>query len=305
MGETRLSLSTVVSLSEKVSQPRSYRRDVLRTLAHDRLTMLALGVLVVLTLACLVGPPIVETAYKVDPYQIDVVDQYVPPGEAHPLGTDQYGRDQLIRLLYGGRISLAIAYSASLMSIVIGMTVGMIAGYYGGRIDDIVMWFVNTLSSIPTIFLLILAATIWTPSPEVLIVILALVGWIGTCRLVRGQVLALRERDYILAAHALGLPNRSVMISHLLPNVLPIIITNLTISAGTLILVESGLSFLGLGVQPPTPTWGNMLTDARSYFSRGVHLVFWPGLMITLTVLCFYLVGDGLRDALDPRTARS
>jgi peptide/nickel transport system permease protein len=304
MGETSLSLSLIVNLGEKAARPRSYWRDVLGYLVHDKLTMLALGVLVLLTIACLIGPPIVETVYKVDPYQINVVDQYVPPGEAHPLGTDQYGRDQLIRVLYGGRISLAIAYSASLMSIAIGMTVGMLAGYYGGRIDDVVIWFVNTLSSIPTIFLLILAATIWTPSPEVLIVILALIGWIGTCRLVRGQVLALKERDYILAAHALGLPNWWVMVYHLLPNVLPIIITNLTISAGTLILVESGLSFLGLGVQAPTPTWGNMLTDARSYFARGVHLVFWPGLLITVTVLCFYLVGDGLRDALDPRTAR-
>jgi peptide/nickel transport system permease protein len=305
MGETSLSTGTIIYLDDKAARPRSYWRDVLSYLARDRLTILALSVLLALTLACLLGSPLVENVFKIDPNRTNALDQWMPPGEEHLLGADQLGRDQLIRLLVGGRISLAVAYSASLMSIAIGMTIGMIAGYYGGRIDDIVIWFVNTLSSIPTIFLFILAsATFQSITPEALIVLLALLSWIGTCRLVRGQVLSLKERDYILAAHALGLPSWRVMFYHILPNVLPIIITNLTISAGTLILIESGLSYLGLGIVPPTPSWGNMLTDARSYFARGAHLVFWPGLMITLTVLCFYLVGDGLRDALDPRTAR-
>jgi peptide/nickel transport system permease protein len=303
MGETTYAM-TVVKLTETPARPRSFWRDVLRYVLRDRLTMFALTLLLGLTLACLLGPLIVEAVYKVEPNRTRVTERYLPPGAAHPLGTDNLGRDQLIRLLYGGRISLAIAYSASVMSIAIGLTLGMIAGYYGGRLDDLVIWFTNTLNSIPTIFLLLFASTIWSPSAEVLIVLLAVLSWISTCRLVRGQVLSLRERDYVMAAHAAGTPHWWVMVYHILPNVLSIIITNLTISAGTLILIESGLSFLGLGVQPPTPTWGNMLTESRSYFANGAYLVFWPGTLITLTVLCFYVVGDGLRDALDPRSVR-
>jgi peptide/nickel transport system permease protein len=135
-------------------------------------------------------------------------------------------------------------------------------------------------------------------------VLLSAVGWVPTCRLVRGEVISLRERDYILAARALGAPNRRLMLQHILPNILSTVIVSLTISAGSLILIESGLSFLGLGVQPPTPSWGNMLTDARTYFAKGTYLVIWPGVLIAVTVLFFYILGDGLRDALDPRSAR-
>jgi peptide/nickel transport system permease protein len=298
------SLSLPITLVNGTTKPRSFWQDVLSYLIRDRLTMFALGTLIGLTVVCLAAPPMVESVFNVDPNRTNITDRYLPPGDAHPLGTDNLGRDQLIRLLYGGQISLAIAYSASLMSIAIGVTVGMVAGYYGGRIDDLVIWFVNSLSSIPRILLLIIASALWSPSPQLLIVLLAALGWVGTCRLVRGQVLSLKEREYILAAYSLGTPNWRVMVYHILPNVLSIIITDLTINAGVLILIESALSYLGIGVQPPTPTWGNMLTEARSYFAKSGYLVLWPGLLITLTVLCFYLVGDGLRDALDPRRAR-
>src|SRR5262249_21919389 len=154
---------------------------------------------------------------------------------------------------------------------------------------------------IPTIFLLLIASALWSPTATTLIVILAALSWLTTCRLVRGQVIALRNRDFVLAAKSIGAKNYWVILNHILPNVMSIVITNLTISAGSLILVESGLSYLGLGVQPPTATWGNMLTDSRQYFANSGYLVFWPGLAITVTVLCFYLVGDGIRDALDPR----
>lgn len=284
-------------------QPHRFWHGVRVRLFHDKLTLLALGVIGVLAVACLIGPPVVENVLKVDPNRTHVTDSYLPPSADHLLGTDNLGRDQLIRLLYGGRISLAIAFSASVMSIVIGLTVGLLAGNYGGRVDDLVIWLVNTLSSIPAIFLLLIASALWSPSPEVLILLLAALSWLTTCRLVRGQVLALKGREFIVAARSIGATHRRLMVHHILPNVLPIVITNLTISAGSLILVESALSFLGLGVQPPTPTWGNMLTEARSYFATSAYLVFWPGLLITVTVLCFYLIGDGLRDALDPRSA--
>ncbi len=272
--------------------------------SRDRLSMTALGMIILLTVLCFLGPPVVENILGVDVSRTDLINRYRPPGEGNLLGTDQLGRDQFIRLLYGGRISLSIAYAASALSIIIGVTVGVLAAFYGGKVDDIIIWFLNTLESVPTIFLLLIAATVWSPSPQVLILILAALGWVGTCRLVRGQVLSLKERDYVLAARAIGASDRRLMISHILPNTLSIVIISLTITAGTLILIESGLSYLGLGVQPPTPTWGNMLTESRSYFVAGTHLVVWPGALITLTVLCFYLVGDGLRDALDPKSVR-
>jgi peptide/nickel transport system permease protein len=160
---------------------------------------------------------------------------------------------------------------------------------------------INTLSSMPPLFILLIVSALWSPSPQILVIILALLGWFGTCRLVRGEVLSIKERDYVLAARALGASNTRLLFIHIFPNVLSLVIVTGTIIAGNLILLESGLSYLGLGVQPPTPTWGNMLTDARNFLVTGVHLIVWPGMLIMLTVLCFYLVGDGLRDALDPR----
>ncbi len=306
--DTRIDSSTGIARLQTEDTPRRSRslwQDALLHLWHDRLTMLAFGVLLAMTLVCFFGPPLVENALGVDATRTNVPDRFALPGtKNYLLGADHLGRDQLVRLLYGGQVSLAIAYTASLMSIAIGVTLGLLAGFYGGRVDDGITWLINTLSAIPALFLLLIAAAIWQPSVEVLVIVLALLGWVGTSRLVRGEVLALKERDYVLAARALGASGGRVMALYILPNVLPIVIVTLTIIAGNLILTESGLSFLGVGVQPPTPTWGNMLTDSRNYFVTGVHLVFWPGLLIMVTVLCFYLVGDGLRDALDPRTAR-
>lgn len=283
---------------------RSIWQDAVRRFLSDRISVLALVALLLITAACFVGPAIVEGVLDVDMTRTSVVDRYLPPSAEHPLGTDQLGRDQLIRLLYGGRISLGVAYLASLFSITIGVIVGIIAGYMGGTVDDLIVWFINTLRSIPAIFLLLIATAIWSPSPRVLIILLGLLGWIETSRLIRGQVIVQKRRDYVLAAEALGARKSHVMINHILPNVIPIAIVSLSITAGALILTESSLSFLGLGVQPPTPTWGNMLSSARDYFFRGPHLVAPPGVLITVTVLCFYLIGDGLRDALDPRSRR-
>lgn len=302
MADTALP-STVTRLSAPPKQ-RYFWQDALSYLVRDRLTMLSLIGLIILTLGCLIGPVIIENVLRIDINRTSIADRYTPPGPEHLLGTDNLGRDQFYRLIYGGRISLGIAYFASALSIVIGVALGMIAGFYGGWVDDVLIWFINTLESIPSIFLLLIASTIWSPSPVVLIVLLAVFGWAGTCRLIRGEVLSLRERDYVLAARALGAPSLRLMISHILPNVISTLIVSLTISAGTLILIESGLSFLGLGVQAPIPSWGNMLTDSRTYFAKGTYLVIWPGVFIAVTVLFFYVLGDGLRDALDPRTRK-
>lgn len=289
--------------TEEAIKSRTLWQRALTHILHDYLTLIALLALLTLTLVCVLGPPVIENVLHVDVTRTNVGNSFLPPGnDAHILGTDQLGRDQLIRLMYGGRVSLAIAYISSIITILIGVALGLIAGFYGGWIDDLITWFINTLSSIPPLFLLLIASALWDPSAEVLILILALLGWVGTSRLVRGEVLSAKEHDYILAARAIGAPNRRLLLVHILPNVLPIVIVTMTIIAGNLILVESGLSFLGVGVQPPTPTWGNMLTDSRKYFVTGAHLVIWPGILIMVTVLCFYLIGDGLRDALDPRS---
>ena len=281
---------------------RSFWRDALAFILRDRLTLFAIGLLLLLTLVCVVMPIFFESVLQLDVNSTSIPDKFKQPGEAgYLLGTDQLGRDQFLRLIYGGRVSLTIAYLASVMTVFIGISLGLLAGYYGSAIDDLISWVINTLSAIPPLFLLLIASAVWEPSTEVLVVVLAALGWVGTSRLVRGEVLSLKERDYVLAARALGASDYRILSSHILPNVFSIVMVTMTIIAGNLILIESGLSYLGVGIQPPTPTWGNMLTDSRSYFVTGVHLVFTPGIMIMITVLCFYLVGDGLRDALDPR----
>jgi peptide/nickel transport system permease protein len=298
-------VNEVVRLETTTRRSRSLWSEAVGHVLRDRLTITALLILLFMTLICVFLPPVLENTLGVSATRTNVVDSYEPPGTRnYILGTDQLGRDQLTRLLYGGRVSLGVAYGASLLSLTIGVFVGMVSGYYGGRIDDVVTWLISTISSIPSIFLLILVAVIFSPSPETLILLLGLLGWITTCRLVRGEVLSLKERDFMVAARALGAPVWRLLLRHLLPNLISLAIISLTIDAGTLILVESGLSYLGLGIAPPTPSWGNMLTEARKYLSTGTHLIIWPGIMIFVTVLCFFIVGDGLRDAFDPRKVR-
>lgn len=298
-------VSGVVTLkTQPLARSRSLGQDALAHLLRDRMTMVAIIILVAMTVVCFFGPPLVTNVLSVDPNRTSIPNRYTAPGEAFILGADQLGRDQLIRLLYGGQISLLVAYTASIISITIGVAMGLLSGYYGGRIDDLVTWLVNTLNAIPGIFLLLVIASLWRPSPEVLVVVLGALGWVDGCRLVRAEVLSLKQLDYVVAAQALGAPSVRIMLRHIFPNVLPLVIITTTLSAGTLILVESALSYLGIGVQPPTPSWGNMLAESRTFFVKGTHLVIWPGAMITLTVLCFYLIGDGLRDALDPRISR-
>jgi peptide/nickel transport system permease protein len=292
----------VISLGEEAHYSRSLWAEALRRVLRDKLTLLALTGLLFLTLACVFAPPLVERELGVSAERTDIINRYKSPGyQNNILGTDHLGRDQFVRLLYGGRVSLGVAYGASVMSITIGIIIGMLAGYYGGIIDSLVNWLISTLSSIPSIFLLILVSVAFTPSPTVLVLLLGLLGWVSTCRLVRGEVLALKEREFVVAARAVGAPTHRLLTQHFFPNVASLVIISLTIDAGTLILVEAGLSYLGLGVRPPTPSWGNMLTSARMYFNTGPHLVVWPGIMIAVTVLCFFIAGDGLRDALDPR----
>jgi peptide/nickel transport system permease protein len=275
----------------------------LRRLRRDYLTLAALGVLAFIALAALVGPFIVEGVAGIDPNATDPFNKFLPlfsPG--HPLGTDDIGRDQLARLLQAGRVSMSIGFFGSIISIGIGMVFGVMSGYFGGIVDDVLSWIVATLDSIPSLFLLILVASIFRPTAESLVLVIALIGWTGTTRLIRGQTFSLRGLDYVMGARALGAGAWRIMFVHIVPNLISVVLISLASSIGGLILAESALSFLGLGVQPPQATWGNMLTKSQEFYVRGPLLVLLPGILIFITVLCLYVAGDGLRDAFDPTT---
>jgi peptide/nickel transport system permease protein len=273
----------------------------LRRIRRNRVALFAMAVLLLLVGLSVLAPVISRDVLRVDANLTDTSIQLLPPGTpGHPLGTDNVGRDQLARLLYAGQVSLGIAGAAAVLSISVGMTLGVFAGYYGGIVDDLVVWIVTTLNSIPGIFLLLIVSSLFQPGPTTLILVLGIFSWTLTTRLVRGETFSIREQDYVLSARALGASDRRIMFAHIIPNVISIMIVNLTITVGNLILIESALSFLGIGIQPPTPSWGNMLSRAQSFFSTGPHMVVFPGLMIVITVLCLYVIGDGLRDAFDP-----
>lgn len=277
-----------------------YWASALFALRRDKLTLAAFGVLLVMALLCvaLAGP--ITRALGVDPNDTAPLISFEGPSTEHILGVDQVGRDQFARLLYGGRVSLGIGFFAALIIMTLGLSLGTVAGYFGKFVDDAVMWFINTLNSIPFILLLLIVSLLFKPNPLTLTVFIGLISWTNITRIVRGQIMQVKEMEYVTAARSIGVPTTTMMMRHLLPNVIPVAIIFSVQVIGGVILVESALSFLGLGVQPPTATWGNMLTSAQSYFSLGPHLVVWPGLFITITVLCLYVIGDGLRDALDP-----
>jgi peptide/nickel transport system permease protein len=219
----------------------------------------------------------------------------------HPLGTDQFARDVLSRLLYGARISLLIGFVAVGISVTIGTLLGAVAGFLGGAVDGVIMRFVDMVISFPRLVLLITIIALFEPSIFLITAVLGLTLWPGTARIVRGEVLALREREFVQAAEALGFSKRRIILRHLIPNALGPVIVAATLGIGDTIVMEAGLSFLGLGVQPPTPSWGTMVADGRNVLLNAWWLSTFPGLAIVFTVLSFNLVGDGLRDALDPR----
>jgi peptide/nickel transport system permease protein len=277
-----------------------YWFSALCALRRDKLTLAAFGVLFIFALFCVVLAGPITRALGVDPNDTDPLIQFEGPSRDHLLGVDQVGRDQLARLLYGGRVSLGVGFFAASIIMTAGVAVGAVAGYYGKFVDDAAMWFINTLNSIPFILLLLIVSLLFKPNAATLTLFIGLVSWTGISRIVRGQIFQVKQMDYVTAAVALGAPTLTMVMRHILPNVIPIVIIFAAQVIGNVILLESALSFLGLGIMPPTATWGNMLTKAQSYFTLGPHLVIWPGLCITAVVLCLYIIGDGLRDALDP-----
>lgn len=271
-------------------------------------------VLVALTLLA-VSAPIAELILGLTADDVDLLSRFSGPSLAHPLGTDELGRDFLVRLLYGGQVSLMVGLTAALAAAGLGTIIGLYAGYHGGRVDAFLMRFTDGIISLPLLPLLIVLAALDLEKVGIpdaiansenvslyrIILIVALVGWTTVARLVRGATLTIRERDFVLAARSHGASDFRIMTVHILPNLVSAIIVATTLSVGNVILLESVLSFLGLGIQPPIPSWGNLLTNAQELIWTAPALAIYPGMMIFVTVIAFNFLGDGLQDALDPK----
>ncbi len=275
------------------------RRSVTRRLLRDTRARIGITVVVVMVLAALLAPLIARH----DPTTIDLVGQLVAPGRDHWLGTDVQGRDVWARLVYGARVSLAVGVISQGVALLLGVTLGLVAGYYGKWVDELVMRLADVTLAFPTLLLLIAMVAALQPSMWVVFATIGIVGWAGMARLVRAQVLVVRQLEYVQAIRALGGRGPRIMLRHVLPNVIAPVVIAATLGVAGAIMAEAALSFLGLGVQPPTASWGAMIADGRDLAQlRGAPWTsLFPGLAIGAAVLGFNLLGDALRDALDPR----
>lgn len=285
------------------AERRQDLRRLVRELVGNKAALVGLSILLVVTAGAVLAPVISPA----DPLLQDVSVRLKPPtleggdGQAHLLGTDHLGRDILSRLIYGARISLVIGISAVAVAGTLGTLIGLVAGYRGGRVDDLCMRLTDTMLAMPFILLALAVIAVLGSSLRNIIFVLGITSWVSYARVVRAEVLTLRTREFVAAAQALGGRSFRIIFRHLLPNVLTPVIVIATLEVARMIILESALSFLGLGVQPPTPTWGGMLADGRAYLSTAWWLATFPGLCIMLSVLGINLLGDWLRDVLDPR----
>ncbi len=273
-------------------------------LRHDVTTLAAIAVFASMVALALSADVLADNFFHWSFAKQDLLNTYAKPTLSDPamwLGGDHIGRSQVVRLLYGARVSLFIGIFGMLVTLTIGLIVGISAGYFRGWWDDVVVWLVTTLRSIPTLYLLLIVGLLFRLDPLSLAVFLGMLGWTGICNLARGQTFALRERDFVTAARTIGATAPRIMFRHIFPNLLPLMIVLAAIDVAGIILAESAISYIGFGIQPPVPSWGNMLNNASTFLYKGPHLIYGPGVAIALTVLCLYLIGDGLRDALDPR----
>jgi peptide/nickel transport system permease protein len=271
-----------------------------RRFRRHRLAVISVAVVMATVACCLAAPWVAPFAFD----QIDLASIRETPNATHWLGTDDLGRDLLTRILYGGRVSILIGLLAALIGTGFGSLVGSVAGYYGGRTDGALMRFTDVVYSIPTLPLLIVLASYTQARASSMAVTIGALSWMATARVVRGEVLRIRAMEYVEAARGLGATNARIIVRHILPNVVGPVVVGGTLAVGNAIILESSLSFLGLGVQPPTPSWGNMLMDAQATMATQPWLSIFPGLAILVVVLAVNFLGDGLQDALDPRAER-
>jgi peptide/nickel transport system permease protein len=302
MAQTTASPTLVASLDRAGARRidgawRSRRFEALRSVLRDRSSLAGLVILVVAALAAIFAP--LMAPY--DPTEMDPLANLASPSRDHWLGTDNLGRDLFSRLVHGARWSLGAAALAALGIVALGVTVGVLAGYVGGLVDELLMRLVDVLLAFPSMVLALAIVGMMGPSLTNVLVGMVAVWWVDYARVVRGLTLKVAQNDYVLSAHCCGCGRGRMILRHILPNVIPSVIVLATLELGSLMLAISGLSFLGLGAQPPTPEWGTMLSDGRLFFLNAPQLMMYPGIAITLVVLGCNLLGDGLRDALDPR----
>ena len=276
-------------------------RDFWRALRRNRLAVIG-GVVVLILVALAVLAPVLAPR---DPNRPDIKSILAEPSRSHPLGTDQLGRDVFSRMLYGARVSLAVGFVSVGIATVIGLVLGSIAGYNGGLVDGFVMRLVDLMLVFPRFFLLLAVLAFLKPSIWTIMAVIGLTGWMGVTRLVRAEFLSLKEREFVVWSHAIGATGFRVVWRHILPNAMAPVLVAMTLGIPAAILTESGLSFLGLGVQPPYATWGNILNEGKDTIEIGWWLSFYPDVAILLTVLSYNLLGEGIRDALDPRLRQS
>lgn len=284
--------------SETIIRPNiSYWQDVWRRLKSNKLAMSGLIFVVFITLLSIFGPLVSRYNY----YSQDLNMANLPPSASHWFGTDKFGRDMFVRILYGARISLTVGYAASLLNIIIGILYGGIAGYFGGKIDNIMMRIVDILYSIPMTIYVILFMVVFGSGLKSIIIALAVAFWLTMARIVRGEIMSLKQQEFVLAAKTLGASSFRIILKHLIPNCMGPIIVTLTLSVPDAIFTESFLSFIGLGVSAPMASWGTLASDALDGFQLYPLQLFFPSIAICLTMLSFNLLGDGLRDSLDPK----
>jgi peptide/nickel transport system permease protein len=313
MAQATHALPKIAAFDEEqlTRKPRSLWNNAWRQYRHSRPAMFGLVILIIIVAATLAGPFI----YTQDEKAIDFKLKRQPPSLQFPFGTNEAGQDQLARALTGGRISIAVGTAAMAVGIFLGIAVGALAGYFGGYIDSWLMRVTDVFLSLPGLPVLLLTIYLFRESlrgvfgPQLgifllMVVLIGAFNWMSVARVVRASFLSLKQKEFVEAAHCIGVSSASVMLKHILPNVLSPVIVAATLSVGAAIITESALSFLGLGFPPDFPTWGRMLFDAQDYLTLSPHIAFFPGLLIFLTVLCINYVGDGLRDALDPRKTR-
>jgi len=277
---------------------RSPWHTALNRFFHHRLAVFGVTILLFIGSSIAIGPFLI----RIDPNRIDFSQMNKPPSFQHPMGTDELGRDQLIRVLYGGRTTLMVGLTCIAVSVTLGVALGSIAGYYGGFVDNLIMRLVDVFYSLPSLFVVIILMTLIGPGFWTIVISISILRWMTTSRLVRACFLSLKDREFVTASRALGMSSFGIVTHHLLPNSLGPVIVSATLNIAGAILTESTLSFLGMGFQPPQATWGRMLLEAtKSVIQYGQWWrVFFPGLMLFLTILSINYIGDGLRDALDP-----
>ncbi|MGH2353730.1 MAG: ABC transporter permease [Chloroflexota bacterium] len=289
------------ALTTRQSRVESPWRIATRRFLRHRLAVAGLIVSILLILSAVFAPVLAPR----DPLAISILDKFASPmTDGFLLGGDELGRDLVSRLLYAGRISLLVGFAAMAVTVVAGTLVGLISGFYGGRVDAFLMRFTEALLTFPTVFLLLILAAFVGASLLSITLIIGLTSWMELARILRNQTLALREQEFVQAGRALGASNARLIARHLLPNSLGPIMVAATLNIANAVLAESYISYLGYGIQPPEASWGNMLNNAQSYFSDAPWIALFPGVLITLTVASFNFLGDGLRDAVDPRTKR-